>query len=116
MSALVCHQRDAVEQEDDVEDVEEDETELKEFVRERAGELEEDSSVRAEETESSLSDTYEIALARAGNVCGAVSSAPAAMEARLLFLRLPPRRVRLGSLCIVAESIRAMIFFVSTQW
>ena len=57
MSALVCHQRDAVEQEEDVEDVEEDETELKELVRERAGELEVDSSVRAEETESSLSDT-----------------------------------------------------------
>ena len=57
MSALVCHQRDAVEQEEDVEDVEEDETELKELARERAGELEEDSSVRAEETESSLSLT-----------------------------------------------------------
>ena len=58
MSARVCHQRDAVEQEDDVEDVEEDETELNELARERAGELEEeDSSVRAEETESSLSDT-----------------------------------------------------------
>jgi len=53
----VCHQRDAVEQEEDVEDVEEDETELKELARERAGELEEDSSVRAEETESSLSLT-----------------------------------------------------------
>ncbi len=57
MSALVCHQRDAVEQEEDVEDVEEDETELKELARERAGELEEDSSVKAEETESSLSLT-----------------------------------------------------------
>ena len=115
MSALVCHQRDAVEQEDDVEDVEEDETELNELARERAGDLEEDSSVRAEETESSLSDTYEIALARAGNVCGTVSSAPAAMEARLLFLRLPPRRVRLGSLCNGAESIEAMITDVSVQ-
>ena len=89
--------------------VSDDAEKAKEEERNRAGELEEDSSVRAEETESSLSDTYEIALARAGNVCGAVSSAFAATEARLLFLRLPPRRVRLGSLCIVAESIRAMI-------
>ena len=38
------------------------------------------------------------------------------MEARLLFLRLPPRRVRLGSLCIGAESIKAMVICVSMQW
>lgn len=110
MSALVCHQRDAVEQEEDVEDVEDvekDETELKELARERAGELEEDSSVRAEETESSLSETYET-FARAGQFWTDALPALSAKLARRLFLRRPPRRVRLGSLCIVAESMEGM--------
>ena len=112
MSALVCHQREAPDEPDAQEvmlpDDEPDPSEvmelarerageLKELARERVGELEEDSSVRAEETESSLSETYET-FARGGHVWGALSSA--APAARRLFLLRPPRRVRLGSLCI----------------
>merc|ERR550514_60645 len=81
--------------------------ELNELARERVGELEEDSSVRAEETESSLSETYET-FARAGQFWTDALPALSAKLARRLFLRRPPRRVRLGSLCIVAESMEGM--------
>ena len=105
MSALVCHQREAVD-----EDVEEDTTELNELARERAGELEEDSSVKAEETESSLSETYETASLRllaaresGGHAWGPVSSAGEATRLRLR--RRPPLLVRLCKLCWWAPSM-----------
>ena len=127
MSARVCHQREAVD-----EDVEEDNTELKEPARERAGEPEPsevmelererettgrsssadalDALVRLEHTDSS-SETAGAArvamvksLSRREPSCGhaeAEGSLPAdklCSEAmRRRLRRLPPRRVRLGN-------------------
>ena len=136
MSARVCHQREAVD-----EDVEEDNTELNELARERAGERDPsevmelererettgrsssadalDALVRLEHTDSS-SETAGAArvamvksLSRREPSCGhaeAVIPLPAdklCSEAmRRRLRRLPPRRVRLGN-DVGVESISA---------
>ena len=137
MSALVCHQREVVD-----EDVEEDNTELNELARERAGERDPsevmelererettgrsssadalDALVRLEHTDSS-SETAGAArvgmvksLSRREPSCGHAESASLRAAGsselpakRLRLRRRPPRRVLLGNLIGVSAILQA---------